>query len=776
MRLRKRMPMLAAALVAAALIGIPVDDAAAAAPVTHSPTYTNPVTAGTVDTFPDPTMIRAKDGDWYAYGTTNPIFNSQGEIGEHILPMLRSADMVHWTYAGEIFTQATKPAWWPAGTRPWAPDIRYVDGSYHLMYALSTGGVALLTSPKPTGPWTDRGLLIRGSGSGCPSGTIDPAMFTDTDGTNYVYWGSYDYLCVSKMNADATALVGDVTQVGRSRRMEGAFVVHRDAYYYLFFSDGGCCDGAFSGYTVKVGRSTSPLGPFTTPSGTSLMDLTSKDGIVLAANGNGWDGPGHNAIQTDVSGQDWLVYHAIPQADPDFPPVVGAGGTGGTLNLSRRPMLIDRLDWINGWPVVNAGTGPSTKPQRAPVTTWTVGSTFNTGSLSGWDGDWSLANDPDSLGYLSSHRSSLELSEKTVRGDVRVEGDLRLGAGSDAAGLMVDYAGKKGHIEASLNRVTGTLTVDVTAKGKTTRKSSALPAGFDYDAWNTLVVDRRGSTLTAQVSADQLLDPQATLTMTLPAHTPASGRIGVTSIGGGAGADNVGAAPLYRPVTAKTPDPVLGKLLPAYSDDFQGTGTPQTVDPAWMWVRPGTANATEAGGSLVWPTQQAELNNGNNTASVLTRDAPSTDFIVETKLGFDGTVGNQQAGMVLYENDDRFVKLVHSVLPLNGGNGAMLQQTEFDKEAERPTATPPAAVFAGPMFGGPASPTEWLRMYYHYDAARDENVVRMASSTDGTAWTWGGSWSMQHRGPIKIGLISMNTKGATADFDYVHTYGVHSQR
>jgi hypothetical protein len=227
------------------------------------------------------------------------------------------------------------------------------------------------------------------------------------------------------------------------------------------------------------------------------MDLTSKDGIVLAANGNGWDGPGHNAVQTDVSGQDWLVYHAIPEAAPDFPPVVGAGGTGGTLNLSRRPMLIDRLDWINGWPVVNAGTGPSTKPQRAPVTAWTVGSTFNTGSLSGWDGAWRLASDPDSLGYLSSRRSSLELSKKNISGDVRVQGDLRLGHGS--AGLVLSYADSKNHISASLGR--GLLSVDVTVKGKTTRKSTALPAGFDYRTWHTVVVDRRGSKLTAQVTS-----------------------------------------------------------------------------------------------------------------------------------------------------------------------------------------------------------------------------------------------------------------------------------
>ncbi len=57
-------------------------------------TYTSPVSAGAVDTFPDPAMIRGKDGLWYAYGTQNPVMQSKGEDGERMPPVLRSADMV----------------------------------------------------------------------------------------------------------------------------------------------------------------------------------------------------------------------------------------------------------------------------------------------------------------------------------------------------------------------------------------------------------------------------------------------------------------------------------------------------------------------------------------------------------------------------------------------------------------------------------------------------------------------------------------------------------
>ncbi|GAA4587902.1 hypothetical protein GCM10023107_07510 [Actinoplanes octamycinicus] len=710
---------------------------AAAAPAT----YTNPVSAGTVDTFPDPAVIRGKDGTWYAYGTTNPIFHSRGETGEHILPILSSPDLVHWTYAADAIT--VTPAYWAASTRAWAPDIRYLDGRYHLTYALSNGGIALLTGATPVGPWTDRGLLVRPSDSGCPTGTIDQALFTDTDGTHYLYWGSYDTLCVQQLTADGLGRVGAVTQVGRGRRAEGSFVVRRDGWYYLFFSDAGCCDGAFSGYTVKVGRSTSPRGPFVTPSGLDLMALTSKDGIVLAASGNRWIGPGHNALATDLAGQDWLVYHAIPAGDPDFPPVTGANGA--TLNLTRRPLMIDRLDWIGGWPVVRAGAGASDTAQPAPVSTPTV----HRGT--GWDKTWPVATDPDSGEYLSAPKASFSLSTKAASGDVRVEGDVRSGAG-----LVISYTDPRNHVVAWLDQATRRLDVAVTVQGKRTDTTAALPAGFSYGTWHTVAAERRGRKLTVEVSADRLRDAVATVALTLPSAVPTSGRIGAAATAAGAGADNLGATPLYRPVTQRLADPQPGAQLPAYSDEFTGS------DPAWSWLR-GRNDTTLTGDALVWPTQATELYTGTNTASVLLRDAPAGDFTVETKLTFDGTRGNQQAGLLLYQNDDKYFKLAHSVLPL-AGTSEVTHQVEFGKEGQRGTA-----VANAPMFGGPAAGTTWLRLRYHFDQVNNEDEVRAASSVDGVTWTWAGVWTQPHTGPYRIGLVSMNATGATASFDHVRT-------
>lgn len=697
---------------------------AQARPAEPTPTYANPVTAGTVDTLPDPATIRAHDGRWYAYGTTNPILNSHGETGEHILPTLVSDDLVSWEYVGDAIALDAVPAWWPAGVRPWAPDIRYVDGSYHLTYSLSTGGIALLTSEGPTGPWTDRGLVVP-AGSGCPTGTIDQAMLTDTDGTHYLYWGSYDTICVSAMTDDATALTGEVTQIGHGRRMEGGYVVHRDGFYYLFYSDGGCCDGAFSGYTVKVGRATSPTGPFLTPSGDPLTDARSHDGIVVASTATGFDGPGHNAVVTDLAGQDWLVYHAIPEADPDFPALTGANGQ--TVRLTKRPMLIDRLDWIDGWPVVNAGAGPSVEPTAAPVTTPLPGS------------------------RVAGATRLVRLAGRPVLGDVRAEGLLTGdGAGLVLGGATASLRGDRLVVQAGLRRTT-----------------APLPAGFDHATGHWVVAERRGDELRVEVSADRLHDAVATATLRVPALARL-GTVGFAATGGAlVHADHVAAARLAEPVTRRVADPGVGELLAPYSDEFGDSA----IDGAWSWVRTPLNAPAETGGQLVWRTGTGDLNVGSNNAAVLLRDAPSGDFTVETKLIFDGTRGNQQAGLVLYDTDDRYLKLTHSVLPLSGVGG-VTHVTEFLKEGPRPTYSLPTPVFAGPMFGGPPAATTWLRLRYTADAENDAHDVRMASSTDGEHWTWGGSWSLPRVDgrPLRIGLVSMNTAGATAGFDYVRTY------
>src|SRR3712207_9434249 len=92
-----------------------------------------------------------------------------------------------------------------------------------------------------------------------------------------------------------------------------------------------------------------------------------------------WIGAGHNAIATDLAGQDWIVYHAIDRADPYL---------NGTDGINERPMLMDRLDWVGGWPYLRAGRGPGDSLQRGPGTGGYWATVFHCGIPGPWGGFW----------------------------------------------------------------------------------------------------------------------------------------------------------------------------------------------------------------------------------------------------------------------------------------------------------------------------------------------------------------------------------------------------
>jgi arabinan endo-1,5-alpha-L-arabinosidase len=81
--------------------------------------------------------------------------------------------------------------------------------------------------------------------------------------------------------------------------------------------------------------------------------------LLLAQNGNRWIGSGHNTMFADASGQWWTIYHAIDRGDPYF---------SARDKLTRRVAMLDRIDWVDGWPVAAAGKGPSDEDLPAPAT------------------------------------------------------------------------------------------------------------------------------------------------------------------------------------------------------------------------------------------------------------------------------------------------------------------------------------------------------------------------------------------------------------------------
>jgi len=733
--------------------------------------YTNPVSP--TDTFADPAVILAKDGYWYAYGTTDAVLESRGDTSLHYLPISRSRDLVHWEYVGDVFDASNDPDWMPigAGTFYWAPDVRYLNGLYYLYYAAVhfpefTNAIGVATAPTPLGPWTDSGEpIIRGQNGYT---AIDPALFMDQDGSLYLYYGSFNQkgIGVVRLSPDGKRAIGETLQVVRTG--EAPYPIRRGDYYYLMFSDSSCCNGELSGYEVYVGRSTSPLGPFVDREGIPLTASRMGGTFVIAANGNKWVGPGHNSVAKDLSGQDWFVYHAIDRNNPYL-----------DNGAPRRPLMIDRLDWIDGWPTVRAGAWASVDRQRTPVTTWEVGSHFNgIASLGrGWKTEggarsaWRLVSENDQ-GYVRhdaiSNKQSFLVTKERTSVNSRVEADLRISPTSNGAvGVVFAYINPANYVAAWIDKEANALVTDVLLRGRSWGQvETPLPTGFDFEHWHNLAVEVRNGVMYVEVTNSRLFDPAARQQRALPNGVMPTGAIGALAIGGSVDVDNLGAARIYTPVTEPVQAPTVGQIDPNYSDEFEGVGDPAENDPAWSWVR--APDGAEGDGVFLWETQNADLYVDSNNASVLLRDAPPGDFTVETKVtldvGMDTDRSYQQAGLVVYVNDDEYIKLVHVAISTS-------RRVEYAKEK-------PTGVRYGNMFVGPPADTTWLRISRRVDPSTGEQLYRAATSRDGEHWIWGGVWTMPAGVTPKIGLVSMaaccaapgEPQTATALFDYFRVY------
>ncbi|MGN6612452.1 MAG: family 43 glycosylhydrolase, partial [Angustibacter sp.] len=683
----------------------------------------------------------------------------------HRIPIARSSDLVSWTHVGDAFSDATVPSWADTsrGAALWAPDIRYVDGQYRLYYVVTEttatdepndNAVGMATAPTPVGPWTDSGAPVVGprrGGAGEPGNflwTFDPSAVTDTDGSQWLFYGSYyGGIFVQRLTDDGTRVVGDATRVAIDNKFEGAYVVRRGGYWYLFASTANCCAGPTTGYSVQVGRSRDLRGPYVDRDGVPLTASRAGGTPALVQNGNRWVGAGHNAVVTDLAGQDWIAYHAIDRGTPYL---------AGTDGINRRPMLLDRLDWVDGWPTTRAGAGPSATPQPAPATSGVRRLDDGTVPPSGWAavGRWTSVTDAQSGRAARSQGPAALVDRHSVGGDVRVEADVR--SSGAAVGLAVGDPGARDGVVALVQPTSHRLVVQERRAGRVVRsEQAALPAGTDSAQWHALALDVRRRTAHVQLSSARLGDPLADVTLTLRAD--AGPRAAVVADAAGADVDNLSAVAAARPVTRLVRDDVPSRLDASASDEFTGS----SLAPGWSWVREDDA-ATVGDGVLRWPTEAADLTGTSNDAGVLLRDPGDGDWTIQTRvtndLGTDDVRNFQQGGLVVYVDDDLFVRLSHVAI-------WNTRQTEFGKEM--PYAG--RLSYGGTIVGPPDTTTE-LRITHHVDAATGEHLLRAWSRRPGDPWVRGGVWTLPAGSQLRVGLVSHGGAGATNDFDYFRLY------
>ncbi len=321
------------------------------------PTYQNPVMARD---FPDPTVLQAPNGTYYAYATETV---NDGQFVN--VQVARSQDLVNWTWEGDAFPEGV--SWAEESRSYWAPHVVYApDRDRYLMYYSAhhdeTNGkcLAVATAQEPLGPFTDEeDPLLCGEGFE----NIDPMAFDDPESERtYLYWGSHgepirvqplaDDRMHFKEDTEPTPVVQPDPDEPYGGLVEGAWVIYRDGFYYLFYSGDNCC-GENAHYAVMVARAESPTGPFET-----LGEARGTDRSTILTANDTWTAPGHNSVVRDENGTDWMMYHAVNRDQP-------TRATGTDIRGDRRVLLMDRLTYDNGWPRVDGGEPSAVSPLPA---------------------------------------------------------------------------------------------------------------------------------------------------------------------------------------------------------------------------------------------------------------------------------------------------------------------------------------------------------------------------------------------------------------------------
>jgi len=104
----------------------------------------------------------------------------------------------------------------------------------------------------------------------------------------------------------------------------------------------------------------------------------------------------------------------------------------------------------------------------------------------------------------------------------------------------------------------------------------------------------------------------------------------------------------------------------SFSDHFNSAD----LSSKWRWVRenPSKWSLKERPGFLTILTERGDTQGSHENKNMPLTDVVSSDFQVETKLEFDPTHNWQQAGLVVYKNDDAYIRITYLYASDVGGN------------------------------------------------------------------------------------------------------------
>lgn len=268
--------------------------------------------------------IRYFEGRYYIYPTTDG-----NKWHGTSFKCFSSENLKDWTDHGVIFDITCNSKW--AKDFAWAPTVECKNGKYYLYYCAEKS-IGLAVSNHPYGPFEnlsveepflsmeklEKGIVI--------DQVIDPSIFVDHDGRNYLYFGNSETPAVVELEDDmCTMIPGTMKNIiyeGKADCREAFMTVYEQGRYHFTWS---CDDTRSEDYHVNYGISDSPLGPVKVI-GTILQKNVEKD--IL--------GTGHHGMIKDpVTGKYLIAYHRFSHSLPE-----------GVSGWDRGAFRETCLDWM----------------------------------------------------------------------------------------------------------------------------------------------------------------------------------------------------------------------------------------------------------------------------------------------------------------------------------------------------------------------------------------------------------------------------------------------
>jgi PKD repeat protein/glucose/arabinose dehydrogenase len=289
--------------------------------------------------------------------------------------------------------------------------------------------------------------------------------------------------------------------------------------------------------------------------------------------------------------------------------------------------------------------------------------------------------------------------------------------------------------------------------------STALGATFPDTVWLRMT-STDGNVVTPSYSTDGATWLPITTSNGTAAPRDLTGitapKVGLLALGSTAAgaADNISAEFDYFTLTPD--DTAVPCAEPCVVEEFDGQSL---ASPPWTVVRP-SGNLTVSGGSVKIPMEATDLYQTTNTArDLVLRDLPEGPFVATTKVTAPINRSYQSAGLLIYGDDDNYLKHVFQGRSTDPNAASNIIQTARETAAS-------AVETNTPGLGAEFPTTVWLRL-----TSEDGDEVLGSYSTDGETWTdMSGGYSIADIAEPRIGLLSAANQtagaGITPSFDF----------